>query len=169
MKDCFALSYDEIDHPSELLQFTLYKMQRVFKIDCDDREVYGPTLRPILIGDCDVFGQLVVAADKHWFVDDCRHYMGHTWQDLYNALHNYQLRSSENLEGSSAWFEVIGSRRDRCKCKIFKKWSSAGRDVYLSKLHRGDMQHYGLTEKEWKQEVAAAKERIVAEQAGAAS
>lgn len=165
MKDCFALSYDEVDHPSELLKFTVYKMQRVFEIDCDHREVYGPKLRPILIGDDDVFTQLVVAADKHWFVDRCPH-LGHNWQDLYNAMDNLQRRSSLNLEGSSVWFEVV-SRSDRFK--IFRGFSLAERDVYLSDLDRNDMNFYRLTEKEWKQEVAAAKERTAAEQAGAAS
>tara|TARA_R110000824_G_scaffold267826_2_gene456622 strand:+ start:1431 stop:1934 length:504 start_codon:yes stop_codon:yes gene_type:complete len=167
MKDCFALSYKEEVHPSELFEFRMFRLRRVFVIDHGDRQVYGPTLRPILIDDDDItWTQLVVGADRHWFDLRCPDSMGYSWQDFYNGMVRQQRATIWDCGGSFVYFEVV-SCGDRFE--VLSLFSPEDVDIFLANLNRSDMDFFRLGLRDWEQEVAAAKERIAAKQAGAAS
>lgn len=155
MTNIFAVTQEMTFHNSEMFEFHLVKMQRVYAIDQSRGQVLGPTMRNIVMHDHPhMFTQLVREGDSHWY----GHMVLKTWLKLYNAYVLSQHDQPDYICGAYARFAVIATE-DRC-CTAHALPILRNKDIWIAELSERQAANLGLTKNEWQAEVEAAKERI---------
>jgi hypothetical protein len=157
MTHIFAVTQEMTFQNSEMFEFSLVSMQRVYAIHQSRREILGPTMRKIAMHDLPhQFTQLVREEDRHWY--DWGHGGFHTWLELYNAHALSQHDQPDPIRGAYARFAVIATE-DSC-CTAHGLPILRNTDLWIAQLSELQAANFLLSRKEWQAEVKAAKERI---------
>lgn len=155
MTNIFAVTQEMKFGNSQMFEFHLVSMQRVYAIDQSRRQVLGPTMRNIVMHDHPhMFTQLVRERDSHWY----GHMLLNTWLKLYNAFVSLQYDHPDYFRGAYARFAVVATE-DSC-CPAHAMPILRNTDIWIAELSERQAANLGLNKNEWQAEVEAARERI---------